>query len=133
MPLALGSEYRAYDIYSDMMLFLASFMDVVGVNGKAETRDVIAQTPTERADLVLVLKAIPCLEQVDKAAGRRLLDSLNGRHMAVSFPVASLGGKSKGMAATYEAHFRELAEGRAWEVGTLRFKTELVYLITTGT
>ncbi|MGA7732125.1 MAG: 16S rRNA methyltransferase [Chloroflexia bacterium] len=130
MPLAPGAEYFAYDIYSDMMAFLGDFMAFVGVNGHAETREVIAQPPTVEADMALVLKAVPCLEQIDKSAGRRLLDSLNARHMVVSFPVASLGGKRRGMAANYEARFWELAADRNWSVRKLEFKTELVFVVT---
>jgi 16S rRNA (guanine(1405)-N(7))-methyltransferase len=77
-----------------------------------------------------VLKAIPCLEQIDKSAGRRLLDGLKAKHMVVSFPVASLGGRNKGMAANYEARFWELAEGREWSVKKMLFKSELVFVVS---
>jgi 16S rRNA (guanine(1405)-N(7))-methyltransferase len=130
MPLAPGAEYLAYDIYSDMMAFLGDFMALVGVRGYAETQDVIAQPPTVEADLALVLKAVPCLEQIDKSAGRRLLDGLNARHMVVSFPVASLGGKRKGMTANYEARFWELAADQDWSVRKLELKTELVFVVS---
>jgi 16S rRNA (guanine(1405)-N(7))-methyltransferase len=133
MSLAPGAEYFAFDIYSDMMAFLSEFMALVGVRGHAETRDVIAQPPTVEADVALVLKAIPCLEQIDRSAGRRLLDSLNARHMIVSFPVASLGGRKKGMTANYEARFWELAVDRNWSVRKLVFKTELVFVVTNNT
>jgi 16S rRNA (guanine(1405)-N(7))-methyltransferase len=130
MPLVPGAEYFAYDIYGDMMAFLGDFMALMGVRGYADTRDVIAQPPTVEVDLALVLKAVPCLEQIDRSAGRRLLDGLNARHLVVSFPVASLGGKRKGMAANYEARFWELAAGRNWSVRKLELRTELVFAVS---
>ncbi len=133
MPLAPRAEYHAYDIYSDMMAFLGDFMAFTSVRGDAETRDVVAQPPSAQVDLALVLKAIPCLEQIDKSGGRRLIDGLSALHMVVSFPVASLGGKNRGMSANYEAQFWELAADRNWSVRKLEFKTELAFLITTQT
>jgi 16S rRNA (guanine(1405)-N(7))-methyltransferase len=73
---------------------------------------------------------VPCLEQVDKSAGQRLLDTLDTAHLLVSFPVHSLGGRSKGMAATYTAHFRQLVAGRGWRIERFEFATELVFRIS---
>ncbi len=83
------------------------------------------------ADLALLLKAIPCLEQVDKEAGRRLLDQVRADYLLVSFPVHSLGGRSKGMPATYEEHFRNLVADKPWSVQTFHFATELAFLAAT--
>jgi 16S rRNA (guanine(1405)-N(7))-methyltransferase len=130
MGLADGAGYVAYDIYDDMMGFLSRALGIMGVKGRGEIRDVVAEPPVEEVDLALVLKAIPCLEQIDKSAGRRLLDGLKAKNMVVSFPVASLGGRNKGMAANYEARFWELAEGREWSVKKLLFKSELVFVVS---
>ncbi len=132
MGLAEGTRYWAYDIYADMMIFLDWVVEELGVDGWGLTWDVIAEPPVpiEEVDLALVLKAVPCLEQIDKSAGRRLLDGLRAKHMVASFPVASLGGRDKGMAANYEARFWELAEGRGWEVKKLLFRTELAFVVS---
>lgn len=129
MKLATGARYVAYDIYEDMMGFLGEAIGVLGVEGSGVVRDVVGEPPGEEVDLALVLKAVPCLEQIDKGAGKRLLDGLRARNMVISFPVASLGGRDKGMAANYEARFWEFAEGRGWEVKKLLFRTELVFLV----
>jgi 16S rRNA (guanine(1405)-N(7))-methyltransferase len=76
-----------------------------------------------------VLKTIPCLEQLDKSIGRRLLEGLPAEHILVSFPAQSLGGRSKGMVENYEAHFREMVAGLDWQVERYEFKTELAFLI----
>lgn len=129
MGLQPGTTYYAYDIYDDMMDFLGNCMDMLGVSGHAETRDVIRSCPEHKVDLALVLKAIPCLEQVDKSAGRRILETLNADYLLVSFPARSLGGKNKGMLHNYEARFGDLVEGKGWQVQRFEFPTELAFLV----
>jgi 16S rRNA (guanine(1405)-N(7))-methyltransferase len=130
MPLAEDTRYYAYDIYRDLTGFLSEFMKIVGVRGEVDACDVMESPPARRADLALVLKAIPCLEQVDKSAGLRLLDSVNAHHLLVSFPVHSLGGRGKGMVTNYEARFHHLVAERKWEARRFEFATELVFLVT---
>ena len=130
MPLEEGADYYAVDIYRDMADFLYRFMALTSVQGHAQAGDVLQGSPPKPADVALVLKSVPCLEQVDKSAGRRLLDTLDAAHLLVSFPVYSLGGRSKGMAATYEAHFRQLVAGRGWRIERFEFTTELVFRIS---
>ena len=129
MPLEEGADYYAVDIYQDMVDFLNRFMALTLVRGHAQAGDVLQGYPSDPVDVALVLKGLPCLEQVDKSAGRRLLDTLDAAHLLVSFPVHSLGGRSKGMAATYEAHFRQLVAGRGWQIERFEFTTELVFRI----
>jgi 16S rRNA (guanine(1405)-N(7))-methyltransferase len=130
MPLAEDADYYAVDIYQDMVDFLNRFMALTPVQGRAQAGDVLQGCPSQLTDVALVLKSVPCLEQVDKSAGRRLLDTLNAAHLLVSFPVHSLGGRSKGMAATYEAHFRQLVAGRGWRIERFEFATELVFRVS---
>jgi 16S rRNA (guanine(1405)-N(7))-methyltransferase len=60
----------------------------------------------------------------------RLLDGLNARYLAVSFPAKSLGGRGKGMVENYSARFDELIAGRGWGVlGKLEFSSELVFVV----
>lgn len=140
MPLAEDAEYLACDIYSDMMAFLGGYFALEtahgrpGLRGLAETRDVIAAPPQRHADLALILKAIPCLEQMDKSAGERLLRAVRADHLLVSFPAHSLGGRHKGMPETYEARFHELMEqtgiGARATITRFAFTTELAFLIS---
>jgi 16S rRNA (guanine(1405)-N(7))-methyltransferase len=59
----------------------------------------------------------------------RLLDGLQADFLLLSYPVHSLGGRSKGMRATYEKHFAALAAERQWQARCFEFETELAYLI----
>lgn len=131
MDLPDDVTYTAYDIYEDMMDFLAEFLALVGINGRSQTRDVIGNPPTEPTDLTLILKTLPCLEQVDKSTATNLLDALNSKHILITYPAQSLGGRSKGMIEHYTAHFEDLVNGRNWTYQTFQFTTELAFLITT--
>lgn len=140
LPLAEDAEYIACDIYGDMMAFLGGYFALEasygrpGLRGLAETRDVIAAPPQRHADLALILKAIPCLEQIDKAAGERLLRATRADHLLVSFPAHSLGGRNKGMPESYEARFSDLMEqtgiGARATITRFAFTTELAFLIS---
>jgi 16S rRNA (guanine(1405)-N(7))-methyltransferase len=131
MPLAPGARYHACDIYAEMIAFIGAFLPLTGVRGKATTCDVTQAIPPEPADLAFLLKAIPCLEQIDRDAGRRLLAATPARWLVVSFPSQSLGGRHKGMPAFYEAHLHELVAGKDWAIRRLAFPTELVFVIDT--
>ncbi len=130
IPLAAGGHYYAYDIYQHIIDFLQKWLLMIQTEGHAQVCDLTQSYPTHPVDVALVLKTIPCLEQVDKQAGSRLLRSINARHLVVSFPIHSLGGKSKGMAMYYEAHFQELVEGEKWNIKKIEFATELVFVVT---
>ena len=132
MDLPTDATYSAYDIYDDMMGFLAEFLAMVGIENQCQTRDVIGNPPTEPCDLALILKTLPCLEQVDKTAATNLLDALNAKHILITYPAQSLGGRSKGMVENYTAHFEGLINGRNWQYQTFTFPTELAFLLTTS-
>lgn len=129
MPLAEGIEYYAYDIYEDMMGFLNGFFNTLHIWGIAQTCDVIWSCPTRKVDLAFLLKALPCLEQVDKSLGLRLLDEINADYVLVSFPAQSLGGRKREMGANYEARFREMIAGKDWLIERFGFESEVVFRI----
>ena len=122
---------RGVEILDELPLLLRRQLDLLPIDGKAESCDVIANPPSTEVDLALVLKTIPCLEQVDKQAGERLLENLKAKHILVSFPAKSLGGRDKGMRENYEARFNQLVAGKDWAVERFEFETELAYLIRT--
>lgn len=133
MPLAPGARYYACDIYQDMIDFLNDCFPLLLVDGEAEVCDAIQQCPTQKVDVAFVLKTIPVLEQVDKHAGRRLLESIHADHFVISFPAASLGGrrggKGKNMETNYEAHLYELVAGQPWSIQRYSYDNELVFVI----
>lgn len=131
LPFVQPFEYYAYDIYDDMMAFVADFLPMAGVNGRAQTCDIISQPPMQRADLIFILKTLPVLEQVQKGAAAHLLDVLDARYMLITFPAQSLGGRGKGMVQNYEALFEGWVNGRSWQIQRFEFATELAFLVKT--
>jgi 16S rRNA (guanine(1405)-N(7))-methyltransferase len=131
MPLAQNATYHACDIYADMMSFLGDAMPILGVAGFAEVRDVVSHPPSYSVDLVMILKTLPVLEMVEKTAVSTLLDTIQAKHILITFPVRSLGGRSKGMVENYTAKFEAWGNGRNWEIKSLEFETELAFLVTT--
>ena len=129
MPFGPETTYLAVDVYADMMAFLADFMVLAGMRGAVRTADVSQVAVFGEVDLVLLLKILPVLAQVDKTAVPRLLDRLQARYLLISFPAKSLGGRQKGMVANYEAQFDQWAAGRNWQVKRFVFASELAFLV----
>jgi 16S rRNA (guanine(1405)-N(7))-methyltransferase len=129
MDLPAETEYTAVDIYSDLINFLNGFFEIAGYRGHARLADVIESPPEIDVDLALVLKTIPCLEQIDRQAGKRLLEALTAQFLVVSFPARSLGGRSKGMVENYEAHFYELIQAKPWKARKIELASELVFVV----
>jgi 16S rRNA (guanine(1405)-N(7))-methyltransferase len=129
MPLGKDTAYYAFDIYEDMVAFLNEFFGIVKVKGGAFAQDIVQAAPKRKADLALILKSLPCIEQLERGASQRLLDMLNVQYLLVSYPVRSLGGREKGMSENYEQSFWELVEGRSWSVERFEFSSELAFLV----
>ena len=127
------ARYYACDIYQDMVDFLNACFPLLHVDGEAVVCDVIQQCPDQKVDVAFVLKTIPVLEQVDKNAGRRLLQSIHADHLVVSFPSASLGGRrggrGKNMETNYETHLYELIAGQPWSIQRYSYASELVFVL----
>jgi 16S rRNA (guanine(1405)-N(7))-methyltransferase len=129
MPLAQSVEYYAYDIYKGMTDFLDKFLSLIHVQGQARACDIIQSCPTVAVDVAFILKALPCLEQIDKTVSSELLKRINAQYIVVSFPVHSLGGRARGMEVNYEVRFRALVEHTNWSIKRFDFPTELAFLI----
>jgi len=129
MPLADDAVYHASDIDSALIEFIRRFMALIGVPGDAEVRDQTTDPGGPPVDLALVLKIAPVLEQIERGAAARLLETLDAAFVLVSYPVQTLGGRRKGMGATYERQFEALVAGRQWDVQRFVFPGELAFLI----
>lgn len=130
LPLAAGARVEVCDIYSDMTGFLNTFFAHNNFAGTAYTCDLIHHIPDKPVQLALLLKTIPCLEQVDKTIGRRLLSSIQSDHVLVSFPVHSLGGRGKGMRQNYDMHFQQLVSDLPRQITRYDFPGELVFRLS---
>lgn len=129
IPATNDSKYTGIDIYSDMISFLDLFFTHFKLNHEFFASNIIESIPREKTHVAFLLKTLPCLEQVDKTVGIRLLETIQSENILVSFPSRSLGGRSKGMANNYEKHFYQLIEGHNWHVIKTEFPNEITFLI----
>jgi 16S rRNA (guanine(1405)-N(7))-methyltransferase len=129
MPLAANATYLACDIYADMVAFAGQFLALTNTPNRTWVCDLVTSPPTEPADLVLALKLLPVLEQIEKGSALRLLKALNTAFVLVSFPAQSLGGRSKGMPEHYERMLRTMVAEEPWQLTRLSFASELAFLI----
>lgn len=129
MGLAPGARYSAYDIYGDMTEFLTEYLRAAGVDGCATAIDCAANPPEEKADLAIILKFLPVLEQIDKGNSLTWLKRINARYILISYPTRSLGGRGKGMAQNYESRFLEIIGSEPWAVTKRDFDNELCFLV----
>lgn len=127
MSLAADAIYHACDIAHDQAAFLNRALPLLGVQGSATVCNLLEGVPTTKADVVLLLKTLPCLEQVDPTIGERLFTTIDAPVLIVSFPGQSLGGRHKGMTTTYPAHLQALLQQSDWQVTPFPFATELVF------
>jgi 16S rRNA (guanine(1405)-N(7))-methyltransferase len=127
MPLAADARYYTCDIYQDQIDFLNAVFAMQGQHGEAFVANLLEGIPDQQVDVALLLKTVPCLEQLDKGIGPRLLAQINAPVIIVSFPARSLGGRNKGMAQNYADHFAQMVAGQPWQVARLDFPTEMVF------
>lgn len=130
MPLVAQARYLSVDVFDDLMVFLSEAIPLLGAAGKTYSLDVTREIPSETVDVALLIKAIPCLQQIDKAVGATLLEKISARYLIVSYPVRSLGGGEKGMRTFYADSFMKLVEGKSWTVERFDFDDELVFRVT---
>jgi 16S rRNA (guanine(1405)-N(7))-methyltransferase len=124
-----GSTYQAFDIDVEEVEFLQKACALLGYGDQVRVAagDVIADASVP-ADVVFMLKLLPVLEQQQKGSAREVLLKQRAKWLVVSYPVASLSGKEKGMTEFYTNQFLDMVDGLGWEVHKLLFPTELVFV-----
>jgi len=129
IPLKKDAQIYVCDIYTDQIDFLNQFFTHFNIQGKAFCCDLTQEIPDNRTQIAFILKTIPCLEQIDKQIGTRLLSGIQSENLLISFPVQSLGGRDKGMRNFYDEHFRQMIADQGWQVQSNSFVTEEVYFV----
>lgn len=134
MHLPLSTRYDASDIDQPMLSLVSGFLDVLNVAHQVGITDLVTTVPTTQpmADVALLLKTVPPLDQQDAGAAARLLRGIPARAIVLTFPTRSLGGHARGMSQSYRARAeRLLAEcaDAVTTVQTLEFPGELVSIV----
>ncbi|MBM3319034.1 MAG: 16S rRNA methyltransferase, partial [Candidatus Eisenbacteria bacterium] len=131
MGLPPETEYRAFDIDTRLAALVARFLRLSGRGGLAAAWDLLSPPPEEAlgADLALLWKTLPLLEQQERGAGLKLLRGLPARWWIVSFPARSLGGREKGMREHYDRLARDLARLLRRPLRRLDLPNETFYIL----
>jgi 16S rRNA (guanine(1405)-N(7))-methyltransferase len=136
-PLALpwwglpaGTAVHAWDIDTSLVAFVGACLEALGLRAHAAAVDLLEVPAWPTTEVALVLKTLPCLEQQAPGAGEALLAAIPAPRVVVSFPTRSLGGRAKGMGATYARGFEALLSARGWSAVSFEVGPELVYVVT---
>jgi len=109
-PLILGSMgliVRGMDISGGCVRLVNEWARVMEWDVHAECRDLLCGPEMEEADLALMMKLLPVLEQQRKGSAMALVESVPAKKICVTFPMRTLGGRKVGM----EQHYSEWFEG----------------------
>ena len=96
MGLAPDTIYIASDVDRRPLATVAEFLELVGQPHRIDVRDLVADPPTDAADVALLLKLVTTLDRQDPEAAARLLRGLRARHAVVSLPGALAGWPRQG-------------------------------------
>jgi len=129
MGLNQSQQYHAWDVNAGMVEFLSEAVKSFDTNSSIKAVDIFSVNEFPEADLVFLLKTLPCLEQVHKGVAISLLNRIKARNIVISFPSKSLGGVNKGMEQHYARMMQTWLAGGTWNSQTIRFSGELVYIL----
>lgn len=134
-PLYLGARglcVTGCDVHRGAVDLVNDWSRACGWQVTARCVDLLGENTFERADLALMMKLLPVLEQQKRGAGLRLLASAPARFRAVTFPLRTLGGRSVGM----EKHYSDWMEANVPANLSLHRRLivadELIYLLKEG-
>jgi 16S rRNA (guanine(1405)-N(7))-methyltransferase len=131
MGLPRDARYVAYDVDRQLLDIVSGCLDLLGIPCRAASRDLIAAPPDDACDVALLLKTVPNLDQQHPDAAARVLSVIRARHIVISFPTRSLGGRGKGMARTYRQRFADLLDETSLaRAGEFEFDGELVFVVS---
>ena len=129
MPLQAGARYYGCDIFSDLIAFDNAFLQHCGLKAHLDAADAFHTKFKQPVQVAFLLKSLPCLEQLEKGAAGALLEAVPAQYLLVSYPIRSLGGRSKGMRQTYTAQFEALTADKKWKISKHEFSSELAFLV----
>ena len=132
MNLPADTQYACWEIDERIVGLLNRFLPLTGREPLACAHDLLATDPDQEADLVFLLKTLPCLEQQEKGCGEGILRKLRTPIVVMSFPAYSIGGREKGMRSTYAQWGADLCIRLSWQAETLHTANEVFLIAGTG-
>ena len=128
---SLGIKTTGVDIGGAQIKLINEWAEMSGAPVECHVGDALCEgfIPEGEWELALIMKLLPVLETQKKGSAKKLLESLNVKNVAVTFPTRTLGGRKVGM----EQHYTEWFEGIIPECFTVKDRYicnfELVYIL----
>jgi 16S rRNA (guanine(1405)-N(7))-methyltransferase len=126
MGLPPDAAYLALDIDTCLADVTNRLLESLGRPPTARCLDLLGDEPLPEADVALLLKVLPCLERQERGAAAAVLARVRCRAAVVSFPLASLGGRERGMRASYDREIRALVQ--SGDLQELAYPGEVFYV-----
>lgn len=130
MGLEPDAQYYAFDMDCRLMALIRSFFSYLQKPYQAVCTDLLTAIPPVAADVALLLKALPSLEQQEKGAAERIISGIKARYIVVSFPVRTLSGKARGMEKHYRRVISDLAQRLGFGCACLSYPDEVFYILS---
>ena len=124
------TAYHAYDIDLRQVALINRFLVCAGLAPLAQTLDAVAAVPDAVTDAAFLMKLLPVLEAQRRGRAQAILRDVRAHRLVVTFPTKSLGGREKGMAASYAAAFEAGLDDTLRIDARQVFGSELVYVLT---
>lgn len=130
MSLDNNIEYFAYDINKDFIDFISFYFQLEGISiNHIHWQDIYVNTPTEVFDIVFLFKMYHCLEHRKRGSALDLLNRIQAKWIAVSFPSQNLQGKKQDIYGNYSEKIVQLCTEKGWSLHKLTFSNEVLILI----
>ena len=123
--------YYAFDIDVKLAEIINKYFNLFKLPEYAGCIDIISETPRQKADIAFLFKIIPTIENCKKGRGFEIINNLDVKYAAISFPTKTLCGKNKGMTENYADLFENNLDYNKFKIsGKKIFSNELVYVLS---
>jgi len=129
MGLDFGTRYEACDVDLRLVAAVEAFLARRGRRGTARALDLLSAAPEGRADVALLLQALPGLEAQERGGAARVLRAAPARRVVVSLPTVTLGGRGAGRRESNDRWLADRLPEGARSIGRLDFRGETFYVI----
>jgi 16S rRNA (guanine(1405)-N(7))-methyltransferase len=124
-----GFSVVALDAHGGIVALLNEWARVCNWDLHASCADLLGDAPLPECGLALMFKLLPILERQEKNASIRLMQRTPARHIAVTFPTRTLGGRGAGMERNYSDWFERNCPDTHAAINRFTAAGELCYIV----
>jgi len=126
-------KYIASDISSEDCDFLKAYFDVVNIDNEVFPMDLsdednYKKLSSYKCDVCLIFKSLDGIERVKRNITRRLLQSIDTKYFAITFPTLPLSGH-RDIKENRRLWLERLLDGLGWKWDKQLIENELLYRV----